>query len=346
MTRCHTKASRTALVLTVLSILASVRGSESAVPGTPGRPPEIVSLKKIWDRANHSAFPDLIQFKKRWFVSFREGDGHVGPDGKIRILMSRNGETWEPVALLEEEGVDLRDPKLSVTPDGWLMLLAGGSIMREKSYVSRQPRVSFSKNGREWTRPDKILTPNHWLWRLTWHGGKGYGVSYFGGGGLKEQRRGFLFVTSDGLNYEMVTELELPEASETTLRFTPDNEMVALSRSGNEARIGTSRPPYLKWEWKVLPNALGGPNFIMLSEGCWVAGSRQWEAGRKNPKTGLAWMTRTSYKPCLQFPSSGDNSYPGLVWHKGLLWVCYYSSHEGRTSVYLAKVRLGGCSKL
>ena len=30
----------------------------------------------------------------------------------------------------------------------------------------------------------------------------------------------------------------------------------------------------------------------------------------------------------------------GLVWHAGLLWVSYYSSHEGKTSIYLAKVRL------
>ena len=28
------------------------------------------------------------------------------------------------------------------------------------------------------------------------------------------------------------------------------------------------------------------------------------------------------------------------VWHEELLWVSYYSSHEGKTSVYLAKVRL------
>ena len=40
----------------------------------------------------------------------------------------------------------------------------------------------------------------------------------------------------------------------------------------------------------------------------------------------------------LALPSGGDTSYPGLVWHDGLLWVSYYSSHEGKTSIYLAKV--------
>jgi hypothetical protein len=39
-------------------------------------------------------------------------------------------------------------------------------------------------------------------------------------------------------------------------------------------------------------------------------------------------------------PSGGDSSYAGLVWHEETLWVSYYSSHEGKTSIYLAKVRL------
>jgi len=36
----------------------------------------------------------------------------------------------------------------------------------------------------------------------------------------------------------------------------------------------------------------------------------------------------------------GDTSYAGLVLHDGLLWVSYYSLHEGKTSIYLAKVQL------
>ena len=44
--------------------------------------------------------------------------------------------------------------------------------------------------------------------------------------------------------------------------------------------------------------------------------------------------------PVLTFPSGGDTSYPGMVWHDGLLWISYYSSHEGNTSIYLARVKL------
>ena len=42
----------------------------------------------------------------------------------------------------------------------------------------------------------------------------------------------------------------------------------------------------------------------------------------------------------LSLPSGGDTSYAGLVWHDNLLWMSYYSSHEAKTSIYLAKLRL------
>ena len=31
--------------------------------------------------------------------------------------------------------------------------------------------------------------------------------------------------------------------------------------------------------------------------------------------------------------------YVGMVWHGGVLWVSYYSSHEGDAAVYLARVK-------
>jgi hypothetical protein len=42
----------------------------------------------------------------------------------------------------------------------------------------------------------------------------------------------------------------------------------------------------------------------------------------------------------VRFPSGGDTSYPGFVIHDGTLYVSYYSSHEGKTSIYLAKMPL------
>ena len=51
-------------------------------------------------------------------------------------------------------------------------------------------------------------------------------------------------------------------------------------------------------------------------------------------------MTLTSYNPELVLPSGGDSSYPGFAWHGGLVRTMYYSSHEGNTPIYLAKIRI------
>src|SRR6188472_116847 len=83
--------------------------------------PQIVSVKKIWNEGSHNAFTDLIRFNNKWFCTFRESEAHVGGNGKLRVIVSDDGETWTSAALLAEDGIDLRDPKLSITRDGRLM---------------------------------------------------------------------------------------------------------------------------------------------------------------------------------------------------------------------------------
>ena len=301
--------------------------------------PAISEVRKIWDRAKHSAFTDLIRYKGKWYCTFRESDSHaLGADGVIRIISSIDGDKWKSAGVLQEDGIDLRDPKLSITPDGRLMVLMGGSVYRDRKLKARQCRVVFSKDGVNWGDPEKIFLPNHWLWRVTWHEGMGYGVAYDITG--KEEWALKLFSTKDGVKYDMITKLEIPgNPNETTLRFTDDGKMIALIRregGSHNAWIGTSVAPYKKWKWNETAHAVGGPNFVILPDG------EMWAAGRSYPggaKTVLAKMTESEYLPVLTFPSGGDTSYPGMVWHDGVLWISYYSSHEGKTSIYLAKIK-------
>ena len=300
--------------------------------------PRLVSVERIWDRAPHNAFTDLVRFGEAWYCTFREGERHAGgADGKIRVIRSSDGVRWESAALIAEAGVDLRDPKLSEMPGGRLMLIAGGSIYEGDAYLTRAPRVAFSGDGGAWTAPKKVLAEDHWLWRATWHAGRAYCVSKLGEGG--KPRRGMLYTTADGLEWEWVTEFEDAEnlPSETTLRFMPDGEVIALMRRNRTGWIGASRPPYRAWTWVDIGHRLGGPDFVRLPDGALWAGGRRYG---DEPRTVLARMTRHSYEPVLTLPSGGDTSYPGMVWHDGLLWMSYYSSHEGKTSIYLAKIQV------
>jgi hypothetical protein len=324
--------------ISLVFILAVALGV--ALPGDcRAQGPQLVSVTKIWDRAPHSAFTDLLRWREKWYCVFREAEGHVGGDGKLRVLESADGKSWQPVALIAEEGIDLRDPHLSITPDNRLMVVAGGSVYRgTKTLMGRQPRVAFSKDGRTWTPTERVLSEGDWLWRVTWHEGRAYGVSYGTDGkdwSLKLVR------SSDGIKYEQITMLDIPgRPNETTLRFLPDGEMLALVRregSNTFGWIGTSRAPYRDWKWQETKHRLGGPNFIRLPDGSLWASSRNYPGGAR---TVVGRMTRDGYEPALTLPSGGDTSYAGLVWHEGLLWVSYYSSHEGKSSIYLAKVRL------
>jgi hypothetical protein len=95
-----------------------------------------------------------------------------------------------------------------------------------------------------------------------------------------------------------------------------------------------------------LKSYCGGPNLLRLPNGRWIAAGRVIENGV--PSTVLAELNVAdkTLHPMLTLPSGGDTSYPGLVWHDGLLWVSYYSSHESKASIYRAKVSIGDLSKI
>ncbi|MGZ5507965.1 MAG: sialidase family protein [Limisphaerales bacterium] len=305
---------------------------------------KLLSAKKIWDAGGHNAFTDLTRFHDQWFCTFREAQGHVIGNGKIRVLTSSDGDTWKSAALLEESGIDLRDPKLSITPDNRLMLTIGGSIYKDKKLISRQPRVSFSKDGTTWTTPQLVLSKGDWLWRVTWHKGHAYGMDYHSGK-TKPEFVLTLVESTNGLDFKPLQDFEISaNPNEATARFLTNDDCIILARregtpkdrTDNSAWIGTASPPYKTWTWHTAGMSVGGPNFIVLPNGELIA------AGRMNPgkqaKTFVGHMTKTSVTPDLILRSGGDCSYPGMVWHDNKLWLTYYSSHEGKTSIYLAKI--------
>jgi hypothetical protein len=325
--------------MTVIGLSLILSAFANAAQPVPA--PALVSVKRIWDGGAHNAFTDLMRWRGRWYCTFREGDDHVGGDGRIRVLVSADGETWTSAALIGETGIDLRDPKLSITPDDRLMMVAGGSVYDGKRYLGRQPRVMFSTDGNTWSAPQRILAEGDWLWCVTWHEGRAYGVTYKTAPDNSSEWTAALVSSADGRTYDQVTTFAIPDRpNETTLRFMPDGEMVALVRreAGNRfAWIGRSRAPYTAWTWHETPQQVGGPNFIRLPDGDLWASGRSYPGG---PKTVVARLTLDGrFASALTLPSGGDTSYAGMVWHDDLLWVSYYASHEGKAAIYLARVK-------
>jgi hypothetical protein len=309
-----------------------------------------IDVSKIWDKAPHNAFTDIIRYKSFFYCAFREGINHVHRDttgnGKVRILRSKNGEIWESAALLADQKYDLRDPKLSVTPDNRLMVLMGGSYYVSGNLTDMISHVSFSEDGRHFTQPVRVSLGSgirsrfDWIWRITWGNGTGYGVDYQPNQ-PDNKNRIKLLSTKDGTSYEQVCELDLDSLpGEATIRFDKEDRMMILVRreTGAKGMLGISAPPYKEWNWTRLQYRLGGPDFLVLKSNKLCIGTRLYEPGGN--KT-ILYITDNKGKIIrkLFLPSGGDTSYPGLLIFKRNLWISYYSSHEGKASIYLGKIK-------
>lgn len=326
--------------LLILSSFIPASGAEIFPSSNTVAKADLVSVRKIWEHAPHNAFTDLIRYRNEWFCVFREGEAHVSPDGALRVITSRDGESWTSAALLTSTNGDLRDAKIVVTADGELML--GGAVaLRQPAPATHRSLVWFSKNGREWSDPVTIGDDNQWLWRTVWKGRTAYSIGYQTAGTNKFVR---LYTSKDGRRFESLVPSLFEEGypNESAMVFQPDDSMLCLLRRDGKpdsGKLGMAKPPYTQWEWKDLGVKIGGPQMIRLSDGRLLAAVRLYDG---KVRTSLTWVDAEQGKltEFLKLPSGGDCSYAGLVMHAGLLWVSYYSSHEGKTCIYLAKVRL------
>jgi len=301
------------------------------------------TVEKIWDN-NYSSFPAIEKFNGKYFISFREAKSHVFDEngnafGKTRILASSDGKKWESVALLEKEGFDLRDPKLSVTSDGRLMVIMGGSIYKDKQLTGMQPQVSFSENGIDFTDPAPVCFENiegpvdkEWIWRVSWHDGIGYGVTYGG-------PHFTLLKTEDGVKFSKVCDLDIDKElfpGESTIRFSPDGKMYMMVRceyGDQRGRWGYSEYPYTEWTWTEMNFHLGGPDFTFMNDGTIYAGTRFCFPGGNCKTMLLRGNKEGKFDELFLLPSSGDTSYPGLLETEGELWMVYYSCHESNDTL-------------
>jgi len=327
----------------VLFALISACGSQGKLP----RASKEIVVDKIWDQAPHSAFTDLIRFNDAWYCTFREAPGHVsGPVGQARVLKSADGKNWVSMASFEMKGLDIRDPKLSVAPGNRLMVLMDVEAYKEGKVASRLPYISFSGDGNNFSQPEKsvvdpsIATWSDWVWRVTWHRGMGYAVVY-------QPSSLYVLKTKDGSYFEKVSKLEIDGyPNESTIRFDKNDKMYVMIRREKDDQMGMlakSEAPYAAWTIDRMNYRLGGPNFLFLNDKTLCIGSRLYEMvdSKVKPSTVifLSDLNGKIYKT-IRLPSGGDTSYPGMVIYENQLWFSYYSSHEGKTSIYLAKIPL------
>ncbi len=302
----------------------------------------LVSLSKVWDQAVHNAFPAICEYNGYYFIAFREGTSHASLYGKIRILRSQDLVYWDHVALMLMDNYDLRDAQLLQSPDGRLMVL-GGVAPRDISGQSAPTGTftAFSDDGINWTQPEIVVEPGRWMWRATEHQGALYGISY---PVTDDRPDNHLMSSFDGRQWQVCLDPVVQNGSEGIIRFDDDQDETAYCVLRSNF-LGKSPYPYKEWTWTTISGitSIGGPDFIKSPAGHWIAGGRHGDTSGVSRGCAIFYLNveTSEMTPILSLPNGGDNGYASLIFDaQGYLWVCYYSSHEGKSSIYLAKVEI------
>lgn len=219
-------------------------------------------------------------------------------------------------------------------------MLTAAAAHRERDGQTPVPHDSmvwFSKDARAWSEPRKIGDPNYWLWRATWNRKQVLMVGYPTGSRDGMTR---LYTSNDGRTFEPLVPEFVKEGfpNESTVIFQKDDTALCLVRrdaKGANALLGAAKPPYKDWKWTDVGARVGGPNFIELPNGRLIGVVRLYDGKTRTSIVELS--ANGGIKELDTLPSNGDSSYAGLAFHKGELWISYYSSHEGKTSIYLAR---------
>jgi hypothetical protein len=301
-------------------------------------------LKKIGNRANHNAFVDLCAFNNHLFCCYREAQNHVSADGQICILtLNKNGQVLASQRIIMAH-TDLRDPKLSMMPNGHLLLIAYAKQTNANNVVVARKNLSWvSQTGHSWSSAKEFATRGWWLWRVSWHQNIAYGFAYnrranaihlYSG----HPRRSFHMHQPNVLSLEKHNK-GYPNESDIFFEGTKAFAIVRRDADSHFAQLGKSTYPFKKWLWFDLECYIGGPALMPINKDFALVAGRIVKQGKWVTALMKVDLSSGKLKELLVLPSAGDNSYPGLVIENKTLYISYYSSHlDNKSSIYMASI--------
>ena len=324
---------------------------------------DILSLENISVSWRHSAFTDLICWRDRYYCGFREGDEHRSYRGRIVIRASDDLIQWEPAAVLEGAFPDLRDPKFLATGDE--LIVHGPAwahpgpddIQRHGDYL--RTYISSTSDGSLWTDPQPTHEPVCVLWRPITVDGIHHVATHHRLGGKEDNALRWVSLarSTDGRTWEHVSDIWREDGANETQVFALDNgRLGALVRCARKSEgsavavanmLAVASPPYETWECTRLPHLIHGPAVCKLGNR-YIAGGRTYGEPYSDSVPHAAQMVlfeldveNGTSRTIATLPSWGDCSYPAMLALSDTeLGISYYSSHEGATQVYIARVAL------
>ncbi|MDZ4289195.1 MAG: sialidase family protein, partial [Prosthecobacter sp.] len=321
------------------------------------------NIRRVFHNGEHNAFTDLCRFHGQLYLTFRScPDGHmVFPTASTIILRSKDeGATWEQVHRFSVKDRDTRDPHFLVFRDRLFVYTgtwySGPAKIEPKDYDMNKMLgfAAGSDDGTTWKSPVMLEgTFGHYIWRAATFGDKAYLCGRrkpgfdIAANGEGDKVQSLMLESDDGLVWKQRAYFQESAGDETAFLFEKDGGVIAVGRhgGGKNAQLLRSKPPYTEWNRKELDRPIGGPLVVKWGERIMVGGRKTTKEG--GPKTALYWLVGDGLQQFAEFPSGGDNSYPGFVeLTNNRALVSYYSSHEldasGKviTAIYLAELTL------
>ncbi len=326
------------------SVLATVWLSGSLflpLTGSADDAPSLVeprSIRKPVADGRHNAFTALVRWRDQYWLAFRAATDHNSGDGEIVVMRSRDAESWSEAIRLNVSPDD-RDPQF-LASEKRLFLYDPAMTGPELTTF-----VTFTEDGETWSKPQPVYEPRFILWKPIRHNGKFYAAAHkkdetSGGKG----REVHMVASEDGLNWEKVSMIRAGNwESETTLHFGWDLHATAFLRQkygSPPAQILESDPPYTEWKSRAPNVAHFSGHCAHTFRGVTYVLSRTMDYSTRTPGTMIYTYDGRELKPYCKLPSGGDCAYPEAVEFGDDMLGSYYSSHEGSTNIYLARVPL------
>ncbi len=298
-------------------------------------------IRAIRADGKHNAFTAFRRFKGKLWLAFRAAKEHNSQDGDIVVLKSVDeGLSWQEAFTLNVVPDD-RDPQFLVTDQRLFLYDAG---MRGTELTTF---LTYTDDGEKWSEPQAVYEPRFIVWKPIEHAGKFYSAAH-----KKDEasngkgREVHLIESADGIQWKKISTIRAGSwESETTLFFSDDHVVTAFLRQkygSPPAAILTSVPPYAEWTSRA-PNVnhFSGHSVHTFAGTTYLL-SRTMDSARKQAGSMIYTFAGGELTAYCQLPAGGDCAYLEAVRTldgKQML-VSYYSSHEGKTNIYLANVPL------
>jgi hypothetical protein len=322
---------------------------------------KLLEKQKIYSDGRHNAFTDLIYFKRKYFLAFRNGTSHLSWDGKIVLLSSTDGKEWtEFKKFLFANRLDARDPKLFLK--GKRMFLGFPLRMEESGKWQSQIFVTSTQNGKTFNRLKRVYRVGFVNWRPKTYKKYIYAPFYYVGNIEDFSTWGVeLYYSSDGFSWRPISTIyEGDGANETEIEFVKDKIIAVIRREGKSSILAIAKPPYTNWEYKDLGRQLHSPCIKTFGKKIFLA-VRDFEIIKKRPKkiadeiitknikhkekvSLFSWNGKT-FKEALVIEEGKniDCGYCGMerdIKNKNCILISYYLGNANSSEIWIARVKI------